>query len=396
MESNFERIDRCILGFFSNAQETATCTLEDCAVFHHELKECYSEFRKTVIYFVINADEHRKVEYRIQQVQCQLVNLADHIETFLSSKKSIKKDSSHYKDACNAATRQVEEMLTFLEQNFSRFINMEEKVPAGYKRLLQREMKKRIKFLKTFITSLGLENEYLSLIMQPAEALLDPDNSKNFSYHDMWYLKRMYEDLYNVFKNQLSGNSFNKMTGFLVSINFNSAFFLEYFTNHINLSVTNVGNLNAKIEKLYWWQKELGQMYQSYTDSFIPQMPGAKQSILKWLKEEIKYQEKSQQLSLLLPQQKEVLPGDAPLLTSLSVEQLSCFLKVLFDKKIIYHPNMQEMIDFFASNIRTKNTSRVSAKSLRNNLYGISKAIIEDNVTMLISMVNHTRTLDKN
>jgi hypothetical protein len=326
MESTYERIDRCILGFFNDTIQPASYSQADYEKFQHDLQESYSAVRKSVIRFVFSADDHRKVEYRIQQFQRQLVHLADHIEAFLLAKKSTKTESQPYKNACHLAIRQVEEMLTFLEQNFPHFLNMNEKIPAGYKRLLQREMKQRVKQVKAILVTLTLDPEYLELIMQPAEELLQANTIKSFSYHDIWYLKRMYEELIQTFQMPRPQNRFSKMTEFLVSINFNSPFFLQYYTKCIAISVADAGSLHAQIEKLSWWQKEIAHLYQSVSTPFKPQIPGSKESLETWVRDEMKHLEKVHQLALIIPSQQEIFtPAAAVFSTSFNVPELACF-----------------------------------------------------------------------
>ncbi len=394
MESTFERIDLCILGFFNNAIQPATYTLADCAVFQHELKESYLALRKSVIAFVFTADDNRKVEYRIQQIQRQFVQLANYVDNFQSSEKSIKKKSSYYKDACHAATRQVEEVLTFLEQNFPHYLNMHENVPAGYKRLLQSEMKQRVVQVKEFLTTLELTDEYVQLIMQPAEEFLQANDRKTFTYHDKWYLKHMYEELIEAFETPVSESSFNKMTKFLVSINFNSPFFLEYFTKSIALSVTNADNFAAQIEKLSWWEKEIAHLYQSVATPYRPQIPGAKESLEAWVRNETKHLEKLHQLALIMPPQHEAVMPPATFSTSLSVPELACLFRVLADNKIFHHEKQQEMITFFARHFKTKMTDGISPNSFKNNYYDVTPKTAKNVRGILIELINTTRSFE--
>lgn len=391
MEITLERFENCILGIFSNTTQSADYTENDFDRFQQELYECRQELRRIITGLVLNADDPRKVEYRIQQLQHQLICLAGRVDELLSERKATTVQSQYYKNACQLATSHVEVLLTFLEQNFSRFINMDEKIPSGYKRLVQREMRPRIKHLKAFMERLELQADLFDLVIQPGLELVSSDNDMQYSYHDMWYMKRLYNDLYNALKVHEQKNVLEKMIEFLIGINFNAPSFLRYYTKIIAISIGEEDGLHAQIEKLSWWQKEIAHMYQSASTPFRPQLPGTKESLRAWIKDELKHLEKVHELAKTSPSPKSPTPSVAPFTTSFSVPELACFFRIMSDMEIFKHATQQELITFFSSHFKTRMAPAISPNSFKNHYYDISPKSAKAVRGVLIEMINKTR-----
>jgi hypothetical protein len=79
--------------------------------------------------------------------------------------------------------------------------------------------------------------------------------------------------------------------------------------------------------------------------------------------------------------------------TSLSVAQLGCFLRLLFEEKVLSNPNQTELIHFFASHFTSLKTEQISGTSLRSKYYNIEPSASQCIKDLLFQLLNRLKKI---
>ncbi|HMH33685.1 MAG TPA: RteC domain-containing protein [Puia sp.] len=79
--------------------------------------------------------------------------------------------------------------------------------------------------------------------------------------------------------------------------------------------------------------------------------------------------------------------------TALSVAQLGCLLRLLYEEKALAHPNQTELLQFFAVHFVTPRQENISAASLRTKYYNIDRSTSESVKDLLFQLLNRLKQL---
>jgi hypothetical protein len=150
--------------------------------------------------------------------------------------------------------------------------------------------------------------------------------------------------------------------------------------------------LCGQIEKLCYHLKEINQIPINSEFIYKPERKSLNEQLITWLIEEITYLEKRQELSNLIVEDSNTstIKKDFKITTSYSVSQVAFFLKLLVKVGAITNKNQRELLRFFASNMKTRQTEHISSESLRAKYYHIDDTAIEAVKALIINMLNET------
>ncbi|WP_349318409.1 hypothetical protein [Chitinophaga sp. MM2321] len=328
----------------------------------------------------------KQVEWHIQMHQYQLVVLMDQITGLLSPAEiatinELTADLT-WNNFYKIIYANLAELLSFLEREFSRYLNLSYKIPITHWLSARNGFVNEMKIISDGFTAAQIDEQLSSIVLQ---SFLDFPSAENndslITYRQLFYLRRLQKELSALLINNNGGPDLaEKLKDLLLYLNFNNVHYLRYCTDSITMEITELPTIREKLDHLIFLQKKINQTNIKPGFIFNKLHPTLQNQLKAWLNEEISYLHRKTHLSA---------PGHSPdelsrwkdfkVITVLSVAQLGYIIKLLLGNGVFLNRNKTELLDFFSQFFTTVKQDNVSSGSLRTNFYkedaNVSKAV---------------------
>jgi len=351
-----------------------------------KLKQEFDRIKRAFINTVFGIGSEQKIERYIQQHQAELTRMLDELTRSYSADRAKRQvfQVLFYK-----AHKIIEELLDFVEKHFSRYFNVDAKIPDSYKEIVAKDFRKKVRRMEKVLESFELDQKVQAILLAPSRRI---STKRPLTYRELMYLKTLQEQLFelpNVEWPEQDKRMHILLT--MIYINFNSYKFFACCVAHLTSMYQNEDTLVGQIDKLAWLSKLINQTQQKPGVAYKLGRDSLKSSLLQWIHEEMAFLEKRHQLTLNLPINKAEELSDFKLNTSLSVAQLAYLTRILLEEKILLNSNQREVLKFLARFVRTKKAENVSAESLRTRYYNVDTSTKEAVKDSIIRLLNNVR-----
>jgi len=357
--------------------------------------------KKALIHQVFTLDDDKRIEHYIQHHQKLLIQLTDQLLQYIPEPEKqnlINLTSDYgrtnlYQEFCT----RLEELLSFIEKHFSRYFDLNTKIPDSYHYITSHTFAMRIPNLREVLAQNNLSPTLITYITEPFIEFIQRKES-SVSYKRLIFLKELYKELENLIQSNLQGEGLQKLVcATMLYINFNSLKFFNHCARKIKESYQAKSTLNEQLEKLSHYLKIINQQQEKPGFSYKQNYKSLKEQLSEWVTEEIAFLEKKQQLSLPFKADKEtfdITEKAFKIQLDSSVPRVAYFLKILVETRVIKNQNVLELIRFFSNFISTGHASHVSAESFRTKFYNTedsAKLAVEKNILMLLNHIRKSR-----
>lgn len=351
-----------------------------------------ARIKKAFIDEVFSLKKDRHIEKYIQQHQTAIIRCTDNLLKYFKPKEVneiYKIDGTpHITNLYKHIYCNLEDLLSYIESYFSKYFNLEDKIPDSYRSIAQREFNEKLMEFNKRLKN-NSDCNLLHIALAPIDRFKSKPNMITFRY--LIYLKELLNTL---FQNCLNCPlvEFNcKLQKNLIYLNYNSYRFFCYMINEISEQFKKKETLSEQIEVLSYHLKYINQAQLKPGFIYKGEHRAIKDQLLSWLIEEIAFLEKRQQLTFNFENElNEKIKKDFKILTDHTVSQVAYFIRLLVEVGAILNQNQKELINFFASYIRTKNTHQVSPDSFRAKYYNIEEKSIDVIRDLIIKLLNET------
>ncbi len=368
---------------------------EDEQTLKQTLKLETDRIQEAFINKVFHTESDRIVQNYIEVHQTCLIDLIDSILGNLSKNDvenifnySPKKESN---DPLIQVYKACESLLSFIEKHFSNHFNLDAKVPESYLITADQKIRKQLPSLESRLKGLSIEPDIISTILRPFHLFINRHYKRDISYNLLVYLKDLLTELLSwVDSNMVHEDLFSSLMNTLVYINLNSSQAFGVLTRLMKDDYQQFDNLDQQLLKLSWFGKTINQCQEKPNLAYEPHKLSLKNILSEWVDDEYRYLSRHHQISMNFQEEIPTYTQDHfKINTSLPVEQLGYFIKLLLDSGIIQNKNQTKVIEFFARHFRTKRAESISAQSLWNKSYSpVSKSMIKlkDKLREMIEM----------
>jgi hypothetical protein len=285
----------------------------------------------------------------------------------------------------------LEKLLQFIEIEYLKYLDIEIQVP--FKTLLVKELEidNKMKFLKTKLLEINLDNQLLQIAYQPLLKITTHNINQQITYNEFNYysnyILQFYNYLYTINESPTSDN----IIELLLDLNLNNLEFFDYSTDKIQEVLKLEISTSEKIDKLYQLLKYYNQRQTRNFMKLRQNLPSIKHQIINWIEEEIEYLNKKNSLnkdnSFQITQKEEIEKMN----TDLSVAQLSYFFGLLSQIGIFDSKNQSKLFRFIAANFKTKTTAILSEGSIKNKFYNVEATTVNKIREKLFELLNLTK-----
>ena len=386
MKYALERIDNIVLRTLHPSKITASNpTVKEIQAIYifaaaehdHIIDQLKNEF--------FSIQKEKQLELYVQRYQSSIIHLADTLVQYIDGVKE-SRFQKLYKDLLGI----LERLLSFIEDYFSRYFDLDAKIPESYRILSNQEFQSAFALIKTRAKRFINYPTLLEIITESYQVFAIRNPQRPITFRRLIYHKKLLSAIFKIMFQKKKTTQEEQLINLLQYFNFNHNRFVYILTAKISIEVNELLAPSAKLENLYWQVKFYSQLQTKPQFSLHPHLPDLKEICLHWLQEEIFFIEKKAQPSFILPQLpvKEI----TPIQTSLSVPQLAFIIKILIEKGIIQNQSYRNLSQMTAQHFKTKNTEIISPESLRLKAYAPDRAAVSKVKDTLLELLNHINT----
>jgi hypothetical protein len=345
--------------------------------------------RKVIISTTFSYKSEKHIRTYIQNYQAHITSLVNVISGYFNIEKI--QGDVEYLRTLELIRDDMDFLLKFLTTRYQNYFDFKANVTMTYKLQVSRSCHD---ILDNILTKASVENDkLLSIALKPVWNFLIDDPCTLVSYQTLKYYDILLKEILSLVGSAKPFSKLLKAT--LISLNFNSFWFLDYLTAEIKGELENNTSHCAMVEILSRNMKKYNQVHEYPDISLFPKQKPIKEQISTWIIEEIEHIERSQNSTFNNAQS---LPNpqftDFKLQTDLSVAQLGYFIRVLFESGVIKNKNHREVIRFFAHQFKTKQTDIISWESLRSRYYNVEEGTKESIRELVIKILNQINKKD--
>lgn len=365
--------------------QTTTHDTQQIQIILAEINFEKEEIKKHIQTEVFSFKKDKRLELFIQQYQCALIRLAN--DVFNAKNKEV----TTFNRLSENYLQVITELLFFIENHFTRYFNLDEKIPDSYRFIMQAKCMVYVKAIKKIVLPTGDSEEILQIVIDVFNDFIKASSQKTYTYTQVIYFKKLYSEILDCSQFPIE-NCKQIILDRLLYLNFNSAQFINKYVQHIMLQVADASTIKDQLEVLAWWLKTIKQSTVKPGMSLLIKATSAHLQLIGWLQDEIHFLEKKNQLTLLLPTpvSNNIIPKQS-FKTELTVKQLGLFIRLLVDVKIVQIDNQKELVNHIAAFTKTENQESISAQSLRRYYYAIDENTKDKMKDWFIKMINQIR-----
>lgn len=336
----------------------------------------------------------REMRLLVRKYHSALVFLLDAI--FENQRDDLYKSHLHA-DIIDKIMNCLNELLSFVENFYSNYLNLDERVPTTYLIVCRKELSLKLDKLRNKDLNEIWDNKVLEIIFETLSKKIQSNVGNKITYRQIFYLKDLLNKL-NVFSN--SGNVKHLNSGLnqlLIAQNFNCSEYINYYIEQIIIDLDTQVVLTERMSKLLFYHKEFGQLISNEKVTFEPSQHNIKYVLENWFKHEINYLERKLEL---LPDKDENLSAaditthplkENKILCILSSDQMALILRAADESRILKAKSMNQIFKTIVPYLSTSQRKDLSYDAMRSKSYVAEDRDKEIAIKALEQMIKHIR-----
>lgn len=328
----------------------------------------------TIQVFSLNRKKHIKV--LVKNYHSALISLWEDLIT-INSGMHLQRDDA--REAVTALLSTLDELLTFIESRFTRFLSLDARIPASYLTTSNKKQKQRLDKLKSSPFFESQEKILADIVLNTLYCFASPKKKKKITFRDILYQKLLVKELESLQHHQSKNTTHMSLTELLIYMNFNSNLFINYYTQAITRKVEAFEKVSDKIECLLFYFKEFKHISTMEGVALYPNCQNLKKILRDWFEQEIIFHEKKQQLTAMVslsappaekqPEAHRIVSKNEKVTCRLSTDQTALILRASGELEILISKSMNQLFKTIVPYLSTPNKDLLSYDSMRSKGY---------------------------
>lgn len=325
---------------------------------------------------IFGLTKEKQITLFVNQSHSSLIVLLDQVLNFPKT-QNFKRSS--LKDLHNTLIFTLEELLSFIELRFFQYLSLDERVPATYLSVAVKELKQRIDKLKIKLLAQEANRQLANIVLASLYSFISRlKEDFPVTFQELLYQKDLLKELELLEPPEGETCVFTALDELLIYLNFNSKFYMGYFTKRLAEKINVNENNSDKLERLLFHYKQFNQMHRKPGVTLNPQYGDLKTELSNWFTQEIFYVEKKLHLSIVPINGSAEQKGSEPasqkgepqkLLCILSVDQMALVLRSADDLKIVMARSLTSVFKAIVPHLSTPYQDNISYDSMRSKSY---------------------------
>jgi len=356
-------------------------TEKECKSIQNSLKKEIFQLRKK-----------REVRLQVRKYHSNLVYLLD---TIIENQKTGLFDCENLSNLVELIKEKLEELLSIVENRFSMFLSLDERVPITYLMLSRNELQYKLEKLSKKATN-TFTGKVLKIAIQSVSQFIKTFSKNKITYRQLLYQKDLLKGLKYVEKFE-EKNFFSEIDKVLIENNFNNTDYIDCIIEHINEEINLNESMTYRITKLLFYKKEFDRIYSNEKISFDPSKNNIKPILENWFEQEIIYLERKLELDVKAVSNDLEMVNKAEILKSkiecdLSADQIALILRAADESRIIKSRSMNLVFQTIVPYLSTPFKKNLSYQSVRSKSYNAEDIDKEAAISGLEKIIKKIRT----
>jgi hypothetical protein len=309
-------------------------------------------------------------ELHINHYQCVITYLADRVSA-LREQNTETIPGKFYTDLM----RILFDLLNFIQQRFSFYLNREEKMPLALQRVKRRLLQDLLKQFTTVFNNEINDLPLYSAVTKPITSFLQAEVHELFSYSKTDYLFHYISALKHLPSKTKS--PVMELISILVRMNCNSEALKKYIIDKMKAEVQKCDSDKLMGGILNNWKDFFTELPVRLNAIFNKNSVSLKEEMLRWIEIKLPKQVSGQDCKSTKRNQSIDKTGETGLFYMLTVEEYALLKRVEKDSGVISNRNTAEMMRQIAPLLHTVKQYDVSWQNLYNSFYNIEKTTVK-------------------
>ncbi len=318
---------------------------------------------------VFSINKENEIDLLIKQYHDSLIALLD--QTIKNQQLTAPKEKT-IQNLNEAILTNIDKLFSFLETRFSKYISLDERVPATYFDVAKRELKVKVDKFWKFASDNPVAKLLLNRLTHFVTASAHP---YELTFRVVLYLRELIDGLEEIDWMRSDREDFSQLEQLLIYMNFNSKKFMNILTGRLANEVNHYEQSVERMDKLLYFYKAYNQLHRKPNTKLNPKYRDLDTVINNWFSQEIVYLEKKLRLTVI-PLQGNIETTSRngktliqKVLCVLSTDQMALILRATDDLRIIHAKSLTEVFRTIAPHLSTLYKEDISHEAMRSKSY---------------------------
>ncbi len=345
--------------------------------------------RTHLIVSLFNLEKQSEVESLVQNYQSVIIKLLDNLYIYELNQAGNNNVLALYA----AISTSLSDILSFIENYFTKYFNIDQKVPYYYYVINNENFQSQLSKLRIQFKERSADLKLITIVESCYSLSISDSNKTTITYHQLVYLKELLAELTSISLDTQTGDFNATICNLLIYLNFNHPAFIVYMTDEFLREIKEQESQQEKVLKLNLQLKQIKQINTTSRGSLYKDIMSAKEQLINWIEEEIDYIQKESDVSKQLASEAQKSESELKINTALSIPQLAFLVRLLVENKTITNINQSQLLKFIALHFTSVKRENISYGHLRSQYYKAELPAIESIKSLLLTLVNLSRKI---
>ncbi len=345
--------------------------------------------RTHLIVSLFNLEKQSEVESLVQNYQSVIIRLLDDLYTYQLDQAGNNNVLALY----SAISTSLSDILSFIENYFTKYFNIDQKVPYHYHVIKSENFQSQLSKLRIQFKERAADLKLITIVESCYSLSISDSHKTTITYRQLIYLKELLAELTSISSDTQTADFNTTICNLLVYLNFNHPAFIVYMTDKFSRKIKEQESQQEKVLQLNLQLKQIKQINTTSRGILFKDIMGVKEQLINWIDEEIDYIQKESDVSKQLASDEQKSESELKINTSLSIPQLAFFVRLLVENKTITNINQTQLLKFIALHFTSVKRENISYGHLRSQYYKAELPAIESIKNLLLTLVNLSRKI---
>lgn len=313
-----------------------------------------------------------QIRLLVRKYHSTLVFLLDSI---VENKKNNSLSSSKIVEITDSIIINLDDLLSFVENRFSHYLSLDERVPITYLIVSRKEMVLKLERIRAKEILNCYDSNVMVIVLDHLYSLVQLNKGHKITYRQILYQKDLLKKLEELSTSDEETAVFSILDKLLIGLNFNYSGYINSLIERIEARVNESELLSDRINRLLYYFKEFSQLQSNENITFEPSQQDIKDVMTNWFKHEIAYLQSTASAADIPMHKCDVLEKDAiikdenKLECTLSTDQMGLILRATDETRIVKAKSMTQVFKTIIPYLSTPFKKDLSYQSVRSKSY---------------------------
>lgn len=337
----------------------------------------------------------RQIRLLVRKYHSTLIFLLDNV---IENRKNVTLCAPDLSNNIDTIISILDELLFFIENRFSTYLSLDERVPITYLIVARNELELKLEHLKRKKWSTTTHQNIMEIVITVLSRLVKSSEGYKITYRQILYQKELFKNMDDIEEAEEKLNFYTSLDELLIRLNFNSQEYISCVIERINSNLNTQTNLNDRMSRLLFSFKEINQLYCNDKVMFEPSQQNIKGVLHNWFKCEMAYLEKEIELNIGPKIGSIIKPIDGLVTIEnkiecvLSTDQMGLILRATDESRILKARSMSQIFKTIVPHLSTPFKKDLSYQSVRSKSYNAEERDKEIAIQSLEKIIRMIKT----